>query len=130
MREILQRSAKPMGSSIALAAAFLCLLDRPASAFEGECLLEVTGVAYLDGRCNITMHRGGSFEIGTGQRRRSKHFAMVNIDTVQGAAVGFWNGKAGESHAHESLGPLVRQGGCWVNAQARVCAWRAGTRDH
>lgn len=92
----------------------------------GECLLEVSGVKYIDGRCRILMFPGGSFQInGHG---KSFHFAIVNLDEDKGAATAHWNGRVRESHAHEQLGQVRRRGACWENAEARICAWRLGTR--
>jgi hypothetical protein len=109
------------------AACFL-LVAQVAHAATGECLLEVDNWSYMDGRCNIVMGRGGSFSIGIGDRRRSRYFAYVDVDADEGVARGYWNGEEGASHAHYDLGTLVRQGACWVNARAKVCAWRPGTR--
>src|SRR4051794_17621738 len=117
-----------MVSRVLIAAGLVCITAREAHAFPGECLLVVNGRSYLNGTCNITMEADGSFSIGTGERHRSRHFAMVQIDSSDGRARGYWNGVAAASHAHDDLGTLVRQGGCWVNKVAKVCAWRPGTR--
>jgi hypothetical protein len=46
-----------------------------------------------------------------------------------GTATASWNGTIpGATHAHTDLGTLTREGACWVNEQAKVCAWRPGTR--
>ena len=49
---------------------------------------------------------------------------MIGIDKEAGNATGFWNGPDAESHAHEQLGTLTRQGACWVNERAKICAIR------
>ncbi len=92
----------------------------------GECLISVGGRTYLDGPCRITLYPGGGFQAGG--RGRGAYFATVDIDSASGGATSFWNGVDAESHAHDPLGTVVRQGGCWVNSNARVCAWRPGTR--
>lgn len=92
----------------------------------GECLISVRGRTYRDGPCRITLYPGGGFQAGGG--RGGEYFATVDIDAASGGAQAFWNGAEAESHAHDPLGDVVRQGGCWVNAKARVCAWRPGTR--
>ncbi|MCJ2099466.1 hypothetical protein [Methylobacterium sp. E-046] len=89
----------------------------------GECLILVRGRAYLDGPCRITLYPGGGFMAGDGE-----YFATVDIDAASGGAQAYWNGVQAERHAHDPLGDVVRQGGCWVNASAKVCAWRPGTR--
>jgi hypothetical protein len=111
---------------VAAGACFVCIAQN-ANAAAGECLLEINNRSYMDGPCNIVLQRGGSFSIGVGARR-SKYFAYVSIDAEDGVARGYWNGEEAASHAHEELGTLVRQGACWVNSQAKVCAWRPGTR--
>jgi hypothetical protein len=98
-----------------------------AGAFVGDCLIEVDGATYLSGSCNIRMFNDdGSFSIGTGDTStsRAKHFAYVSLD-APGTANGTWNGIEGGNHAQEPLGALERDGACWVNAHARICAWRA-----
>jgi hypothetical protein len=92
----------------------------------GECLLNVSGVKYIDGKCDIHLYPGGSFQInGIG---KAFHFAMVNLDADKRVATANWNGVVPESHAHEQLGQMTRTGACWGNAEARICAWRMGTR--
>ena len=96
----------------------------PAQSDPGRCLLQVNGRTYLDSVCNIDGNPADeSFSIGTGEHSRSKYFAYVNIE-ADGTAQGYWNGISAESHAHKELGRLVRQGECWVNDHARVCASR------
>lgn len=95
----------------------------PAGASPGRCLLQVGGKYNLNGTCNIEHSEGGSFSIGADDAKPSLYFAYVEIN--EGVARGFWNGPVAESHAHEPLGPLTRRGACWVNKDAKVCAWRA-----
>src|SRR5262245_22587010 len=100
-----------------------------AHAFQGECMLEVDGVSYLNGSCNIELERDGSFSIGTGDLASSEYFAYVFLSAeAPDIGEGMWNGEEATSHAHEPLGNLARRGGCWVNDRAKVCAWRKGTR--
>ena len=109
----------------ALVVGGLLLSGGGASAFEGKCLLEVGGTRYLDGPCNIEMSADGSFSIGAGETARSKFFAYVNIGPGASEAMGYWNGEEASDHAHADLGALARDGACWVNSTARVCAWRS-----
>ncbi|MDH3031446.1 hypothetical protein [Methylobacterium fujisawaense] len=109
-------------------AASLCVASYAVQASPGDCYLSVGSRTYLDGSCNIDLSPGGSFSIGAGERRRSRYFAMVNINESDGTALAYWNGVDAESHAHDDLGTVVRRGGCWVNSRAKVCAWKHGTR--
>ena len=97
-----------------------------AHAFKGECVLQVKGVSYLDGPCDISMQKGGDFQVSTIKGR--SYFAYV-FPEGDGTATASWNGTIpGANHAHTNLGTLTRQGGCWVNDEAKVCAWKPGTR--
>ena len=95
----------------------------PGLADEGRCLIEVDGRTFLKGRCNIEIQPGGSFTVGIGDKSRSDYFASVNLGGY-GTAQGYWNGIGAESHAHSDLGVLKRNGACWSNRRARICAWR------
>jgi hypothetical protein len=112
-----------------IAAGLLCIGVQAATAFPGECLLEITGRSYLNGTCNIVLQEGGSFTIGRGDRQhRSRHSAAVVLDPQEGVAYGHWNGRDAKGPMDQELGALTRQGGCWINDHAKVCAWRAATR--
>ncbi|OWT80382.1 MULTISPECIES: hypothetical protein [unclassified Achromobacter] len=99
------------------------VLSPLAHAETGKCVLEVNKKTYLDGTCEIKINdKQGSFSIGAGDKHRSKYFAYVNID--EDGAHGYWNETPDSSHAHSDLGDLKRDGACWVNATARVCAYK------
>jgi hypothetical protein len=112
-----------MNTTSVVGAMLLVMAATEARAFPGTCLLKVDGRTYLSGQCNIdVIDRDGSFTIGTDQRRIT-YFAYV-LFVKDGAGIGYWNEKRGGSHAHTPLGDLKRDGACWVNNRARVCAWR------
>ena len=99
------------------------LASVPAEAKIGRCLLEVGGRTFLDGQCEIVMEDGrGSFAIGVGATRRAKYFAYVTME--EDGAHGYWNATPDATHAHAGLGILKREGACWTNSTARVCAYR------
>ena len=100
----------------------MCAFSAPGDAKTAGCTLRVDGRTYLEGPCNVDIGSGGSFSIGAGENTRSRYFAYVNIDKATGIAQGYWNGVEAESHAHDDLGQLTREGACWVNNRARVCA--------
>lgn len=110
--------------------AALFLFGTTASqAFMGECLLEVDGKTYIDGRCNVEMARDGGFSIGSGGAQPSKYFARVTrYKDSPLFSGGFWNGVEAASEAHDALGDMSSGGGCWVNQRATLCAWQPGQR--
>lgn len=93
----------------------------PAQARPAKCLLQVEGQTYIDGPCDFApLDSGdGSFQI-TGES--GKHFAYVYVEGG-GKASAHWNGILGEIRAHDPLGKLTRDGACWANANAKLCAW-------
>ncbi len=116
------------GAFAALAAIALAGWSQPVNAFTGECLLQVKQKTYINGRCNISMERNGSFTLGASERGiPAGYFAIINVEE-KGVAAGYWNEEEGANHAHTPLGSLTQRGGCWVNKQAKVCAWKLGTR--
>jgi len=87
----------------------------------GRCTLQVDGRTYLNGSCSIDVDAGGSFSIGAAN---NGWFAFVSVDSDHpGTALGYWNGIEAESHAHDNLGVLTKQGACWTNSRAKVCAY-------
>jgi hypothetical protein len=95
----------------------------------GKCFLQVGGIVYLNSKCEIEKDdKHGTFSIGRGQTKRSKYFAMVDIDASSGEGRGFWNGTDASGHAQEELGKLVKQGTCWVddikNPSIKICGSR------
>lgn len=86
----------------------------------GRCLLEVDGRRYISGACRIDMEKGGSFQIYDLKKRG--YFAYVDVNGS--TAEGYWNEEPGANHAHSPLGTLTRDGACWTNDRAKVCAWR------
>ena len=102
----------------------LLTIATPALALNGTCVIQVDGKTYLNGPCPITLEKGGDFVAGSDGTKAAKYFAYVSINKETGKADGFWNGPDGASHAHDPLGELTRQGACWVNQRAKVCAMR------
>lgn len=99
------------------ALALLGLYQMPASAETiRHCLLEVHGTKFISGPCDFSPSGDGDFVITKGN-----HFAYVHVSPEPR---GYWNGFPPESHAHDDLGKLKRNKGCWENRNARVCAER------
>jgi hypothetical protein len=82
-----------------------------------SCELTVDGRAFIDGPCDFDGIGAGDFII-----TRGDYFAYVFVS--YDPPTGSWNGRGGSTHAHDPLGELVRDGACWVNDNARVCASR------
>lgn len=101
----------------------IVLAAGAAHARTGRCVLEVHKKTYLDGPCEISINDDkGSFSIGASDKHPSKYFAYVTID--DDGAQGYWNEEPGATHAHSELGALKRDGACWKNDTARVCAYK------
>lgn len=81
-----------------------------------HCLLEVQGTRFISGPCDFSPNGEGDFIITKGN-----YFAYVFVSPETNS---YWNGSPPESHAHDSLGILKRNKGCWENEHARVCANR------
>ena len=97
----------------------VALMVSSAHARTVKCELTIAGHTYIDGPCEFTSigDGDGSFII-TGE---NGFFAYANRAGSQ--MRGSWNGVYKDSHAHDELGMLDRDGACWVNQTARVCAW-------
>ncbi len=109
-----------MTSRIFALGSVLLLMIAPASARTARCLLQVDGKVYIKGPCDFTATKD-RFQISNNRRGKALYFAMV--DTEPDGAEGFWNGTRGATHAHDHLGPMQREGACWVSKRAFVCAW-------
>ncbi|MCL3881910.1 hypothetical protein [Marivita sp. GX14005] len=97
-------------------------ISHSAGAADVACVLEVEGQSYIDGPCNFRFLSGndGSFQI---TQPDGDSFAYVYIEGANTASA-HWNGGGGIPRAHNPLGKLKRDGACWVNENARICATR------
>ena len=86
----------------------------------GRCLLEVDGKKYISGSCRVDLAKGGSFHVY--DLKKHGYFAYVNVNG--NSAEGYWNEDPMATHAQSPLGTLTRNGACWQNDRAKVCAWR------
>ena len=119
------------GASQAITRMYDCLVDHKpeeatTNAYEdnetsGRCKLVVAGKSIIDGYCLIEMSQDGSFKIRN--EGQLKHFAVVLLDESD-FATAYWNEEIGANHAHSVLGAVSRNGACWENSQASICAWR------
>lgn len=107
-------------TTAACAVGLAALVAAPLQARPADCLLAVGGQTYIAGSCDIIPldDELGSFQIISTDL---SYFAYLYVEGAD-AASAFWNETAGASHAHTPLGALTRDGACWVNAAARICA--------
>lgn len=105
-----------------LIATTLALVVGQANARPADCLLVVDQKTRIDGVCDFQPNPDG-FQILS--IARPLIFADVQR-TSSLSAFGNWNEEPGSTHAHSSLGELRRDGACWINDRARVCAWKIG----
>ncbi len=105
--------------SYCAALGFLVIATAPVDARPTHCILEVAGKTYISGPCDYRPLKdaGGDFQV-TGADGR--HFAYVYVEAPD-RATAHWNGELGENRAHDPLGALRREDGCWVNDTARIC---------
>lgn len=85
--------------------------SRPA-----DCELTVDGKTRIRGTCEFRPTGGGGFQISKGS-----YFAYLTV-TGTGVAEASWNERPESTHAQAPLGRLTRNGACWVNQRARICA--------
>jgi len=62
---------------LAIALVVLFCATSAAHAFRGECVLQVKGVSYIKGPCDITTEKSGDFEVSTLKGQRL-YFAQVS----------------------------------------------------
>jgi len=130
-------------------AASLFLAYSPQGAAQGKtakCYLSVNGLTYINGACRIEFMNGdGSFSFddmklktrclsydlaySPGQCSMASKlvtskgiFGQLMI-TSPGRAKIYWNGEEASLHAQSEISPVTRNGACWQNNQAKLCAW-------
>ena len=102
---------------IATAAA---LLLTAAAASAEICYLEIDDVIEMQGPCVFDAEGNGDFFAADIDDRTA--FVYFYIDD-EGNGGAMWSGH--ESKANHSLGTLQRDGACWKNDEATLCAWES-----
>jgi hypothetical protein len=98
--------------------------DVTAKGMQGNCVLEVRGKSYLNGRCPIYLDSTGYFMVGSDGEHLLSVFAIVDV-TGKGVGNATWNeGIVGETHAQAPLGVVKQSGACWTNAEVKICAYK------
>ncbi len=106
-----------MKNTIASAVAFL-LTSTVASA--EICYLEIDGVIEMQGPCIFDPMGGGDFFVADEDDRLA--FVYFYLDDA-GIGTAMWSDR--ESKANHNLGTLYRDGACWQNGGATLCAWKS-----
>jgi hypothetical protein len=133
--------------SVAVLLACISLMvttESPAAkAKTAKCYFAVNGKTFINGACNFEFMNGDgsfsfddmklktkclSYDLGPGQCStastgvtRKGTFGQLVI-TSPGRAKIYWNG-GNAIHAHGEISPVTRNGACWQNNQAKLCAW-------
>jgi len=84
----------------------------------GRCRLVVNVATHIDGDCWIRLEDDGSFQI---MSLDDKYFAQLNRSGRE--ELGYWTETPSSTHAHTALGIMTRNGPCWSNVEAEICAW-------
>ncbi|MFC4254997.1 hypothetical protein GRI97_06140 [Altererythrobacter xixiisoli] len=88
-----------------------------------NCHLAVDGTVHVDGPCLVFPMGPDQYTLNTwdqGKPARS-HFAMVTTD-ASGTTTASWNADPNDTRAGDPLGTVTKDGDCWVNTRARICA--------
>ena len=110
-------------TTLAIVIAAVSATPAGAELLRAKCVLEIDGETYIEGPCPVVMEDDGSFTLGAdGKSQVSGYFAMVIVNGPDTASA-YWNEAPGSSHAQGELGEVHRDGACWSNARARLCAW-------
>jgi hypothetical protein len=109
-----QQSLTAVSSSLNAATARIAPAGPPA----GTCRLQVNGVSYINGNCEIVLEKGGSFQIWTIGR------TGPSASVVRQGTYGLGSWQAGPGQPQIDLGQLQRKGACWENGDNQICAWK------
>ena len=107
----------------------LVAFSSAANAKSATCLLVVDGEFYINGVCEFYAEEGGSF-IATTQSTQGQIEWSVSLSIEDEIGIMAWNADgepgqrmtpAGRQHAMEY--DMKRDGACWANKTALLCAW-------
>jgi hypothetical protein len=110
------RTAEPYVRACVLALAGVAILFASPALAEGTCLIEVDGQRSLDGPCAVRTARQVIFF----DRRGGGLSVAVMLDQAHAD-----RGEADRTNAagwHEQLGPVHRDGPCWIGERVKFCA--------
>ena len=98
-------------------------------AFAGDCSLKIDGKTYLDIRKTCPIYPlndgNGSLIVNSDGETKIESYFVYLLPKGDGTASVSWNEDPGANHAWAQLGDdFRRNGACWANARAQVCATR------
>lgn len=128
---------------MACASLSVATISPDARAKTAKCYFAVNTTVFINGACRFEFMNGDgsfsfddmklktrclSYDLGpsqctmasTGVTRKGT-FGQLVI-TSPGRAKIYWNG-GNALHAHGEISPVTRNGACWQNNQAKLCAW-------
>ncbi|AWN45162.1 hypothetical protein DK419_01480 [Methylobacterium terrae] len=105
-------------AAIVLTVAAVPLLAAPVTR---GCFLSVDGRVLVDRPCDVDAMADGSFTFNTADRGGQVDYVAFVSRTGPATAQASWNGERGATHADAPLGPVRREGACWVNTRTRLC---------
>lgn len=111
-----------MQSYFAPAAIVLASLPGAAMARPADCSLIIEGKPVIDGSCDFTAEKDGSFAMSAGSIKAN---VMVDPGSRTGRAFYEDSSPRGGSWV---IGDVNRDGACWANKVGRLCAWDPGAR--
>lgn len=128
---------------VAVASLAVATGEPKVNAKMAKCYLAVNNIVFINGACSFEFMNGdgsfsfddmrlktrcGSYDLGPG--RCSSASTLVTskgtfgqlVITSPGRAKIYWN-EGSALHAHGKIEPVERDGACWQNSQAKLCAW-------
>jgi len=128
---------------VAWASLSVATISPEAKAKTAKCYFAVNGTVFINGACQFEFMNGNgsfsfddmklktkclSYDLGAGQCSmaskgitRKGTFGQLIITSPNRAKIN-WNG-GNTLHAHGEISPVTRNGACWQNNQAKLCAW-------
>ncbi|SFR61640.1 hypothetical protein SAMN04488005_3280 [Yoonia tamlensis] len=107
----------------------LMMLGSAVNAKTATCLLVVDGEFYMNGTCEFTAETGGDFTATT-QSDDGQIEWSASMFIEDGVGKMAWNGDGQEGqrmtpagHQHTVEHAMKRDGACWANKTALLCAW-------
>lgn len=118
---------KQHGFMAVLALVFIAILPALvwANTLETSCLIKIDGVIYDATPCSMNSDDEGIINFGHLNLAEHQGYWVYLIEREDGRYDGFWNEEFGASHAHTSLGIMIKEARgdseCFANAGSLLC---------